>query len=144
MVPQEPALDEPLKQTLRRTVSIAAVVGLVIALSGHNLRAWPLVTLLVLWFSLGGHYLEVWFLTSVRPRVPNARAIQAAARLVTWFVGGVALAGGMALTVRVLVGFWRAPFPAWYWGGLVFVGVELVAHLVLQLRGRASFYNARG
>ncbi len=138
-----PALHEPLWRTLRRTVSIAVVVGLVVAVSRHDFRAWPLVTLLALWFSLGGHYLEIGFLRWVRPRLAGAPAVQAAARLLTWFVGGVGLAWGMSLTGR-LVGPWRAVFPAWYWGGLAFVGVELAVHLWLQLRRRASFYNGRG
>jgi len=29
-------------------------------------------------------------------------------------------------------------------GGLAFIGIELVTHLVLQLRGRPSFYDGRG
>lgn len=144
MPPGEPELDEPLKRTMRRTVSIAAVVGLVIALSVHNLRAWPLAALLTLWFSLGGHYVEVWFLRNLRPRLPGTYAVQVLTRLLVWFVGGVALACGMALTLRLVLGFWRAPFPAWYWGGLVFIGVELAAHVALQLRRRPSFYNGRG
>lgn len=144
-MPLEPlVLDEPLKRTLRRTVSIAAVVGLVIALSAHNIRSWPLAALLVMWFSLGGHYVEIWFLRSVGPRLPGGRSVRAVARLVVWLVGGAGLALGMALTTRLLLGDWRGLFPAWYWGGLAFVGVELVVHLWLQLRRLPSFYNGRG
>ena len=42
--------------------------------------------------------------------------------------------------VRYLV---RSSKQGWL-GGLAFIGIELVAHLVLQLRGRPSFYNERG
>jgi hypothetical protein len=40
--------------------------------------------------------------------------------------------------------FQRAHWPRWWLGGLVFIGIELVAHLVLRLRGRPNFYNGRG
>jgi hypothetical protein len=139
-----PAVGEPLERTLKRTLSIALAVGLVIALSSHNLRAWPLATLLALWFSLGGHWLELGFLRKLSPRLPPARPVQVVARLAVWFVGGAGLAGGMALTAWAWLGAWRAPFPAWYWGGLAFVGLELAVHLWLQLRSLPSFYNGRG
>jgi hypothetical protein len=61
-----------------------------------------------------------------------------------WFVGGAGLAIGMYLTAVTLSGFRMRHWPAWWLGGIAFIGIELVAHLVLQLRGCASFYNARG
>ncbi|MDB5292193.1 MAG: hypothetical protein JWL69_3434, partial [Phycisphaerales bacterium] len=69
---------------------------------------------------------------------------QIAARVGVWFAGGVALAIGMRLTAMALAGFRPRHWPAWWVGGLAFVGIELVVHLVLQLRGRPSFYNGRG
>ena len=42
-----------------------------------------------------------------------------------------------------LAGFRPARWPAWWLGGLAFIGIELLAHLLLQLRGRPSFYNGR-
>ncbi len=44
--------------------------------------------------------------------------------------------------------FGRAHWPAWWLGGIAFIGIELVAHLVLQLRwtiqliGRARMMEA--
>ena len=73
-----------------------------------------------------------------------ARGLQVAARVGVWFVGGVGLAIGMGLTAMALAGFRPAHWPAWWLGGLAFIGIELVTHLVLQLRGRPSFYNGRG
>jgi hypothetical protein len=105
---------------------------------------WPLATLLVLWPSFGGHWVDLWFLNWLRPRLPVARAVQVASRIAVWFVGGTALALGMALTAIVLTRWRPVRWPAWWLGGLAFIGVELVAHLALQLRGRPSFYNGRG
>jgi len=50
----------------------------------------------------------------------------------------------MRLTAMTLAGFRRMHWPPWWIGGLGFIGLELVVHLVLQLRGRPSFYNGRG
>ena len=127
-----------------RTGTIAIVVGAVLARFSGGLARWPLATLLVLWPAFGGHWIEIWFLNWLRPRLSMARASQVAARVGVWFVGGTGLAIGVGLTAMAVAGFRPARWPAWWLGGLAFVGIELVAHLALQLRGRPSFYNGRG
>jgi hypothetical protein len=134
---------EPLSATLTRTVTIALVAGAVVALRWGGLARWPMTTLVMLWPSFGGHWIELWFLNWLRPRLSDARAVQVAARLAVWFVGGTALALGMVLTAT-LVGLRLAHWPPWWVGGLAFIGIELVPHLIFQLRGRPSFYNGRG
>lgn len=121
---------------------IAIVAGAVVARFWGGLARWPIATLLVLWPSFGGHWVEIWFLNWLRPRISNRRTSQIVARVLVWFVGGTALAVGMALTAMALAGFRR--WPAWWIGGLGFIGIELAVHVVLQLRGRPSFYNGRG
>lgn len=135
---------EPLRTTLMRTGAIALVVGAVLARWWGGLARWPMATLLVLWPSLGGHWVEIWFLNWLRPRLSTTRAVQIGARVGMWFVGGTVLAIGMRLTAMALAGFRPAHSPAWWLGGIAFIGIELIAHLVLQLRGRPSFYNGRG
>ncbi len=135
---------EPLRTTLLRTGTIAVIVGAVLARFSGGLARWPMATLLVLWPSLGGHWVEVWFLNWLRPRLSIVRGVQVAARVAAWFVGGIGLAICMRWTAIALTGFRKAHWPAWWLGGLAFIGIELVAHLVLQLRGRPSFYNGRG
>lgn len=135
---------EPLRSTLARTVTIALVVGGVVALLSGGLERWPLVTVLVLWPSFGGHWIDLWFLNWLRPRLAVTRAVQVAARITTWFVGGVGLGFGLELTATWLTGPHPAQWPARWQLGAAFVGVEMVAHLFLQLRGRPSFYNGRG
>jgi hypothetical protein len=136
---------EPLHITLARTVAIALVLGgLLVRWLGGGLARWPLASLMMLWLSFGGHWVELWFLNWLRPRLFSARGAQVGARVVVWFIGGCGLAVGMDLTARALTGSWPARWPAWWVGGLVFIGVELVVHLVLQLRGKPSFYNGRG
>jgi hypothetical protein len=135
---------EPLRITMLRTGVIAIVVGAVLARSWSGLARWPLATLLVLWPSFGGHWVEVRFLNGLSPRLSVARGVQVAARVGVWFVGGAGLAIGMGLTAMALAGFRPSHWPAWWLGGLAFIGIERVAHLVLQLHGRPSFYNGRG
>ncbi len=135
---------EPLRITMLRTGVISIVVGAVLARLWGGLAHWPMATLFVLWPSFGGHWVEVWFLNRLRPRLSIARGVQVAARVGVWFVGGAGLAIGMGLTAMALAGFRPARWPAWWLGGLAFIGIELVTHLALQLRGRPSFYNGRG
>jgi hypothetical protein len=134
---------EPLRSTLIRTGTIALVVGGVLARWWGGRGRWPLTTLLVLWFTFGGHWVELWFLNWLRPRLSVARLVQVGARVGVWFVGGTGLALGMVLTAKVLGGISPGQWPAWWLGGVGFIGVELVVHLMAQLLGRPSFYNGR-
>ena len=135
---------EPLRATLTRTVAIALVAGAVLAYGWGSFARWPLASALMLWPSLGGHYLELWFLNWLRPRLSGARVVQTSARVTVWFLGGIAMAIGIWLTVLALTGSRRGSLVAWWIAGVAFIGIELVAHLALQLRGRPSFLNGRG
>jgi hypothetical protein len=146
MTSQWQPFREPLRVTLLRTGMIAMVAGAVLARWGGGLagRRWLTGTLLALWPSLGGHYVEIWFLSWLRPRLSPARGAQVAARIAVWFAGGTGLGVGMGLTAMALTGFRGPRWSVWWLGGLAFIGIELVVHLGPQLRGRPSFYNGRG
>lgn len=144
MTPPFQPYKEPLLSTLMRTGLIALIVGAVLAWRWGGLSRWPMAVLLVLWPSFGGHWVEVWFLNRLRPRLPASRAVQVGARVVVWLIGGVGLAWGMRLTAIGLAGARPVFWPAWWIGGLAFIGIELAAHSVLQFRGQPSFYNGRG
>ena len=135
---------EPLRITILRTGAVAIAVGAVLAQLWGGWARWPVATLLALWPAFGGHWVDLWFLNWLRPRLSAGRGVQVAARFVVWFLGGTGLAIGMGLTAMALVGFRPAHWPAWWFGGLAFIGIELLGHLVLQLRGRPSFYDGRG
>jgi hypothetical protein len=135
---------EPLRITLIRTLSIAIIGGAIVALSMGRLWRWPAISLLILWPSVGGHWIDLLFLNGLRPRLPESRTIQLLARVAVWFIGGVLLAVGVRLTAWMILGHVRLPWLTWATAGLVFIAVELMAHVALQLRGRPSFYNGRG
>src|SRR6185437_722518 len=51
-------VKEPIATTLMRTGAIALVVGAILAWWSHDLRQWPLASLLVFWPAFGGHWVE--------------------------------------------------------------------------------------
>ena len=145
MTPPWQPYREALSSTLKRNITIAIVLGpLVSQVMGGGLARWPTGMLMALWPSFGGHWVEVWFLNWLRPRIPVARAVQIVTRVAVWFGGGVVLSLGMGVTAMALARFQPARWPGWWLGGLAFIGVELIAQLALQLRGRPNFYNGRG
>jgi hypothetical protein len=135
--------EEPLRRTLARNVAIAAVVGAVLAFRVRHLGLFLPFTALALWFSLGGHYVEVAFLNGIRPRISPARERQMAARVGVWFAGGAILYVLMAGSAHLLP--LRPPhFTGWWFGGLLLIGVELLVHAGLALRGQPNFYQGLG
>jgi hypothetical protein len=129
---------EPFRSTLTRTVTIALIGGaLLVRWRGGGLAGWAVATLLVFWISFGGHWVEVFFLNYVRPRLPRVR-------ILVWFIGGICLVVGMRITAMAIAPRKFERWPPWWVGGLAFIGIELAVHLVLQLAGRPSFYNGRG
>jgi hypothetical protein len=135
-----PRFQEPIGRTLLRNFAIAVGVGVAVALWKREARLLIPFSLMALWFSLGGHYVEVVFLNIIRSRIPSTRLMQLSARLATWFVGGAILYVGMATTAQVLLV--RPPrLGLWWCGGLFLILVELLAHAFLAIRGSSSFYN---
>ena len=66
---------QPYRESLRtmmwRTGVIAVVAGAVLARFWVGVARWPMATSLVLWPSFGGHWVEIWFLNCLRPRLSN-------------------------------------------------------------------------
>lgn len=138
---------EPLRATLIRNGVIAICVATVIVMTtpgSNRAHRWMVAVILLLWPTFGGHCLEVGFLDWLRPRLPESGLVQRAARLAAWFLGGCALGACMLLTARVLNEGQVMRWPAWWVPGAAFVGIELIVHGGLQLRGMPSFFNGRG
>jgi len=131
---------EPLHITLVRTGLIGLVLGLVAARVQSQPATWPQWTAFALWFSFGGHWVELFFLNWLRPRLASARWAQVTGRLFTWLVGGALLMVGARVTVLSLSAQ-SLRLPPWWLGGPVFVGLELLVHALPALRGRPNFYN---
>jgi len=134
---------EPWRNTALRTGSLALAIGIGVGLYRRQFSIIPITTLLALWFTLGGHYLEVMFRNQLQQRITPQALVLASSRLAFWFVGGSALYAAALATRTALTGRGAVSWP-WWTGGLGFVGVELVIHLLLQARGLPSLYNGRG
>jgi hypothetical protein len=134
---------EPFARVLARNVAIALGVGVVAALARRNALLVLEVGALALWFSLGGHFVEVLFLSQARPRMPHLARPRQVARLLTWFVGGALLFTLMTGSARLLALRWLS-FEAWWIGALAFVAIELFVHALLALSGRPNFYRGDG
>jgi hypothetical protein len=135
---------EPLRVTLVRTISIAVIGGAIVALSVHRLRLWPALIVILLWPSFGGHWIDLWYLNWLRPRLSAGRAMHLATRIAVWFVGGALLAVGVRVTMNALLVRPQLERLTWATAGLAFIAIELVAHAALYARGRPSFYNGLG
>lgn len=131
-----PPFHEPLRATLLRTVLIALVVGVVVGRSA----LWLPWTAFALWLTFGGHWVEVFFLNWLRPRLPAERWAQIGGRLLVWLVGGTMLMIGARFTALSL-GIPALRVPPWALGGPILVGVELFVHALSQVRGQPNFFN---
>ncbi len=135
--------EEPFRRTLARNIIVAAVVGIVFAFQRHDLKLLLPVTTLAMWFSLGGHYVELAFLKGVRARIPQDHLTQGLVRLLVWSCGGAVLYACVSATARALdIG--SPPLRLWWYGSVLFIGVELVVHAMLAIRGLPNFYDGRG
>jgi hypothetical protein len=139
-----PPFREPLRTTLTRTLGIALFAAAVVAVSSGGVRRFPVLFLLMVWPSFGGHWVDVWFLNWLRPHLPATSLVQRGARVLVWFASGIVIAFGARLTARLLAGRPSIEWLTWATAGAAFVAIELVAHAALQLRGRGSFYNGLG
>lgn len=136
--------QEPLRKTLLRTGIISLVTGLAVAAATGNWMATPRSAVLALWPSFGGHWVEVFYLNWVRPRVGGA-GWRRLARAAVWFAGGVVLTFGVRVTAELMFAARGLPgWLTWWVGGLGFVGIELVVHAVIRLGGEQGFYEGRG
>jgi hypothetical protein len=122
---------------------LALAIGVGVALYQRQLGLVPFATLFALWFTLGGHFLELLLRNHLRPQISSGAAVQALARVLGWFAGGALLYQGALTTRAILTGRSAAAWP-WWMAGLAFVGVELLVHLLLRVRGLPSFYDGRG
>jgi len=132
--------QEPLRVTLVRTGLVGLLVGLIAARVQGQRGSWPQWTAFALWFSFGGHWVELFFLNWCRPHLGPARRAQITGRLLTWLVGGTLLMIGARITALSLSAQ-ALRLPPWWLGGPVFLVLELLVHALPQLRGQPNFYN---
>ena len=131
-------MTEPARQTILRNGMIAICMGAIVSLATRRPYAFPQWVVVALWPSFGGHFVELFFLNQLRPRLPDS--LLGAAHLALWFVAGIAFGFCMQWTATMLgtPGHFR---PVWWQAGLAFIGIELIAHAALRSRGRPNFFQ---
>lgn len=138
---------EPWPATCIRTFAIAFFIAtamtLVIPRTGGYARFWLATYAAVLWFPLGGHYVELIYLNGLRMRWGWIHRRRTVTRIVWWFLGGLPLGVGCWWTFAAFGYEPGFELPFW-WGMPFFVLAEVVVHGVLALRGSPNFWNGRG
>lgn len=141
--------EEPLRNTLIRTGIIAIGIASFRIFRSGNLTPFPTALYLTmilanLWFTFGGHWVEIFYRNYLVLYLPVIRFVQVLVRLAVWFIGGSLLAVGMQATWILLQGT-PPSAPPWWLSGIAFIVVELIVHwLLLHARGKASIYNGKG
>lgn len=141
---------ETLAATLRRTIAIAVVLTTLFVTilkargmpTGSLWRLWLTSFPAILWFPLGGHYVELLYLNLLRMRFPSFHRHRRIARIAVWFVGGLPLGVGLMWTWTALGNTPPLTVP-WWWGMPFFVFVELVVHALLHAQGYPNFWDGR-
>ena len=134
--------SEPWHVTALRTGSLALAVGVGTGVYKRQLPLVPLVTVLALWFTLGGHYLELAFRNQLSTRI-GSHPWRTIARLAYWFAAGSVLYVGARATFASLTGRSLRAWP-WWAAGVGFIAAELGIHLLVRARKLDSFYNGLG
>lgn len=126
--------------TLTRTTVTAGLLAVVVlfAVPRHAGALWDYVDVFTLafCFTFLGHYVDALLL-----RIPG---IDVGLGRIVWVLGW--FAGGLwcyvvARWLWTLYGRDLHDLPGLLWGGVVFVGLELVAHAAMKARGRRNFYD---
>jgi len=73
---------EAWRATALRNGTIAVAIGLGVGLYTRQVASAFLASVLALWFTLGGHVLEVLFRNQLRPLIGGGALVQAVTRLV--------------------------------------------------------------
>jgi hypothetical protein len=151
---QPPAGPQPYREspaaTLRRTIAIGLVLTTILSVglhltrpaSGSLLRLWLTTFPAILWFPLGGHFVELVYLNFLRIRWAWWHRHKRPARMIVWFLGGLPLGAGLWWTWTSL-GNSLPLTPPWWWGMPFFVVVEFVVHAIRHALGYPNFWDGR-
>jgi len=129
-------------KALTRSTLLAIPLAFLIltVLPRHGTFLWDYLDAFTLAFSFTymGHWVEVLLL-----RIPGIETSSGKiVRVFGWFAGGL-WCYVLARWALVLYGRDTRELPSLLWGGLFFVGLELVVHGLLQASGKPNFYSGQ-
>ncbi|MGH7242997.1 MAG: hypothetical protein ACREJD_06220 [Phycisphaerales bacterium] len=157
-ITDKPAGSEPLRATLLRTVPLAVVIGSVVTLATVGLPSssnacwgWLGRVVVALWFTFGGHWVELAFLRRVLPVMKDRHlppAVRFSARVIVWLIGGALLGVGAMISFRAMLGAGSSDGFSWPsgreiltsagFGAVALVVLECGVHAVLAATGRPN------
>jgi hypothetical protein len=139
----ETKFSEPFLRTFARTVGLALLASAIFAWRTGRMNQMGVVFLVVLWFTFGGHWVEIFYLNWLRQRLPESNPVRMGVRIALWFVGGMLLGLGAVFTATHLADHPPSRIPPLWLAGAGFVAIEMFVHLPMAVHGRPSFYNGR-
>src|SRR5258705_12182969 len=127
-------------KALTRNTLLAIPLALLLAavLPGQGTFGWQFLDAFTVAFSFTyiGHLVETLLLKIPGIETPIGKIV----RVLGWFAGGL-WCYVLARWALVLYGRDTRELPSLLWGGVFFVGLELVVHALLQASGKPNFYS---
>jgi hypothetical protein len=139
---QREQFREPWRTTAIRTGSLALAVGVGAGVFTGRLAVAPLATLMALWLTLGGHFVELLYRNTLRHYFAGPPIVRVLARLCYWFAAGSALYEGALVTRAGLTTQGAVSLP-WWTGGVVFTAIEFAIHLFMRARQQPNLFDGR-
>jgi len=138
---------ESFVQTLIRTILTTTIIAVII----NWLHLFPsggkskLILFEIIWSAvfcivLGGHWLELVFINRIKFALPKNILLLYFIRIVYWFLCSIPLFL-MANLITNLFSY-KAGVPGHWWTfGFLYIGIQLLMHIIMHIRFKKSFYN---
>lgn len=138
---------EAVVRTLIRTLITATIIAALI----YFLRLFPqgqksklsqfeMIWLMIFSIVFVGHWLELLFINYLKFALPKNMPLLYTERIVYWFVCAIPLFFIAGFIYRSFTGG-SGGFANWWMFGLIYIGIELFMHAIMQAKFKKSFYN---
>jgi hypothetical protein len=135
-------------QTITRTIFTTTIIAFILTFAHvfpvvgmSKLFLFAAIWLMIFCIVFGGHWLELMFINYIKLLLPQNRILLYFARIIYWFLSAIPLfmlatwVGSLLINQGLRLGNWWA-------FGFFYIGIELLMHAIMHLRGKKSFYNA--
>jgi hypothetical protein len=139
--------NEPLIKTVIRTILTATIIAGILYLAHvfpydgkSKLTLFAMIWLVVFCIVIGGHWLELLFINSIKFALPKNILLLYFTRIVYWFLCAVPLFFCTNFIMHVFL-YDGLRLSHWFTFGIFYIGIELLMHAIMQIRYKKSFYN---
>jgi hypothetical protein len=138
---------EAVMRTLIRTLITATIIAALIyflRLFPHGLRnrlsQFEMIWLMIFSIVFVGHWLELLFINYLKFALPKKLLLLYVVRIAYWFACAIPLFFIADFIYRLFTGA-LGGFANWWMFGLIYIGIELFMHAIMQANFKKSFYN---